>query len=249
MKIKLFFLEEIFKRLAAFEMVLVSLNVSRLKHLSLSRGKANKMWITEILVFAMTAMTFAFVWRWRRFMQLANKIPNSGFGMKNQNPVKFLLGDTVRVYNEFKAVFQEGKMTKTWGGHLLIVNIVTPEDAKIVFNSRTSSTTKPYFITEFSKMPEGSLFGHVDKWAAHRRILNYYFTQNSLRQVIPIFNEKSNILVDVIGKEVGKGEFNVFYNMTALTLETILAVMEVKVDIQRNENKKERDVYIKNLEM
>lgn len=207
------------------------------------------MWITEILIFAFTAFTAAIVWRFKRFVILANKIPSSGFGSRNQNILKFIAeGDTQTVYEELKAVFSSGGMSKTWMGHILFVNIITPEDAKIVFNSKAISTAKPYFVTEFSNMSQGTLFGHVEPWQAHRKILNSYFTQNGLRSVIPIFNDKANILVSVLGKQDGKGEFNVFYHMTALTLETILAVMEYDVDIQKREDKNERDVYIKNLE-
>ena len=45
----------------------------------------------------------------------------------------------------------------------------------------------------------------------------------------------------------GKGEFDIFYFMTALTLETILNIMELDVDIQ-NQKPEYRDSYIKNLE-
>lgn len=121
--------------------------------------------------------------------------------------------------------------------------MTTPEDAQTVFNSK-KCLDKPYFL-KFTNLPEGSLFGNLEAWRSHRKILNPFFGTSALRvNNIPLFNKKAKILLKIVEKMEGKGEFNVFSNMIALTLETILKVMEYDVDIQNLQSEK-RDVYYK----
>jgi cytochrome P450 len=53
-----------------------------------------------------------------------------------------------------------------------------------------------------------------------------------VREMIPIFNDKTDKLLENVAKMEGKGEFNIFYFMSALTLETIYKIMEFDIDIQ-----------------
>lgn len=154
--------------------------------------------------------------------------------------------DTVKMHRLVTENFNnKSDLTKTWLGPILFVITKNPEDVKTVFNAK-GCYDKPYFI-KFTQLQKGSLFGNIEYWRSHRKIMNPYFGVNGLKSVVPIFNEKTKIMMKNAGKYEGKGEFDVFHIMTALTLETILNVMDFKVDIQHQEEKS-RDAFIKNLE-
>jgi cytochrome P450 len=181
-------------------------------------------------------------------MYLISKIPLSSYGVSIRSLFEAILGDTSVL---FEKIYQElnGKgLTASFLGSMVAINVLSPEDVKIVFNSK-ACVDKPSFLSKFfTGLSKGSLFGSVDTWHSHRRILNPFFGLQSLRTfVIPIFNRKVSILMANIEKMKGKGEFNVLHHMTALTLETILSVMEFERDIQ-NQETKSRDVFIENLE-
>lgn len=44
----------------------------------------------------------------------------------------------------------------------------------------------------------------VDKWHVNRRIITPAFNSNILRQFLPIFNEKNQLLIKKLNKEVDK---------------------------------------------
>jgi cytochrome P450 len=96
-------------------------------------------------------------------------------------------------------------------------------------------------------MPEGSLFGPIDIWHRHRKILDPFFGAQKLKVLLPLFDEKSKKLTEMMKKHVNQGEIDIFFNMAALTLETVLSAMEFEVDLQ-NMDQKVRDSTIKNLE-
>jgi cytochrome P450 len=203
--------------------------------------------LLQVLVFALAIFMAKFIYRWIKFILLANKIPKSAFDTSIKNLMDIAMGDNKNFYEKIKKAYEPRGLTRTWFGPMLVVEVTEPEDVKIVLNSR-DCVDKPYLVTEFPKLPQGTLFGHVKPWHAHRKILNPYFGLQSLRTIVPIFNKKVKILMDNLEKMEGKGEFNVFHNMSALTLETILSVMEHDVDIQ-NQEIKSRDVFIENLEV
>lgn len=203
------------------------------------------MFAKELIFFTIVFIITRFFWHWRRFFYLVHKIPLSNWDYSLKGIYAALTADNESMFWMIHGCFTE-KLTKTWLGLLLFVNVCSPEDVKIIMNAK-ECVNKPYFINKFTRLTQGSLFGNDDVWLSHRKILNPFFGVQSLRTIIPIFNSKSQILVDNARKMVDKGEFNVFHYMTALTLETILKVMEFDVDIQ-NQKSESRDVFIKNLE-
>ncbi|CAG9806630.1 unnamed protein product [Chironomus riparius] len=204
------------------------------------------MYIKEIAVFLVVFLAAKYFWRKRRFFYLASKIPRSNFDFSWKGIYEFLTADSKKIFEQiYGSVKGMDGIAKTWLGPVLFVIANDPEDVKIIWNSK-ECYDKPYFV-KFPGIYEGSLFGSIHAWQTHRKILDPYFGNQKLKNFLPIFDEKSKVLTRKVGEMLGKGEFDVFHYMTALTLETILNAMELNVDIQ-NLEVKVRDLTIKGLE-
>ena len=202
--------------------------------------------ITEIFIFLTVIIVAKYFWENRRFYYLAHKIPLGNFDYSLKGLHQILTADGSKIFKIAHEAFNGNKVcTKAWIGPFLFVGIVKPEDVKKVLNSKVC-LDKP-FVIKFANIRTGSLFGDLNYWHSHRKIINPYFGVKSLQNLIPIFNEKVEILMKNLKKFKGKEEFNIFYSMTALTLETIMKVMEYDVDIQ-NQKSEVRNSYIQNLE-
>lgn len=64
-------------------------------------------------------------------------------------------------------------------------------------------------------------FVSVHIWKPQRKLLNPTFNNKILKSFIPIFNEKSQILVDVLAKKVGEDAFDVSKQIFACTLDMV----------------------------
>jgi len=201
--------------------------------------------IVEVLIFTAAFFVAKYFWDYRRFFYLSHKIPLSNFDYSLKGIYQAIRADNKTIFKMIGESFAGENTSKTWLGPLLFVLIKKPEDVKLVLNSK-NCLDKPLLI-KCINMPKGSVFGDVEYWHSHRKILNPCFGMNSLKNVIPIFNEKVKVLMSNLVKEEANGEFNVLYMMTALTLETIIRVMEYDVDLQ-NQKIEARDVFIENLE-
>lgn len=203
--------------------------------------------VFEVLIFTIAFYVIKYFWDHRRFYYLAYKIPTSAFDFSLRGIYNFFTADTKMMLKLINESFcNKSDVAKTWLGHVLFIITNNPDDVKTVFNAK-QCYDKPNFIKFSAEMEMGSLFGELEFWRSHRKIMNPFFGYQGLRAVIPIFNEKTKILIKSLEKMVDKEAFNIFHNMTALTLETILKVMDYDVDIQ-NQEAKSRDSFIKNLE-
>jgi cytochrome P450 len=204
--------------------------------------------VKEILLAAFIILIASYAWKWKRFFYLARKIPRSQFDLSWRGIYDAIYADNRMI---FKMVYESfdniNGLAKTWLGPMLFVIISSPEDVKIIMNSK-ECLDKPYFIRFPGPVLEGTLFGDVEFWHKHRKILDPFFGQQKLKSLIPLFDEKSKVLAANVAKMVGKGDFEIFHYTTALTLETILNAMELEVDIQ-NLDSKQRDATIEGLEM
>ncbi|XP_070505831.1 probable cytochrome P450 313a4 [Chironomus tepperi] len=201
--------------------------------------------VTEFLIFLFVILVVKHFWDNRRFYYLASKIPNSSFDYSLKGLYQILTLDSKKIYLIAHEAFNGNEVcTKAWIGPSLFVGVVKPEDVKKVLNSK-ECLDKP-FVVKNANILKGTLFGDLNYWHSHRKLLNPYFGAKSLLNIIPIFNEKVKILMDNFKELEGKGDFDVFYSMTALTLETILKVMDYEVDIQ-NQKSEVKNAFIDNL--
>lgn len=164
------------------------------------------------------------------------KIPWSNFDWKLTSIYKAITAGNEEIFQMAHETFKNIDICmKTFVGYFFVV-IFRPEDLKKVINMK-ECYDKPFFF-RFAFLDKGSLFGKFEYWESHRKILNPYFGLQGLRTVIPIFNEKAKILVKNLKEKVDQKEFDVLHYNTALTLETIMKVMEYDYDIQNQERKK-----------
>jgi len=201
--------------------------------------------VTEIFIFVITFLIINYFWQHRRFLYLASKIPKSNFDFSLNGILKLFTADSKELFEMSYESFNNTVGTvKTWMGPVLMIIVGSPEDAKIVMNSK-ECIEKPKFM-KFFGATESVLFGDYGPWHSHRKILNPYFNAQGVKSLIPLFNEKTRIFMNVVKEMEGKEEFNIFYYLTSLALETITKVMDYDANILNSE-KKERESYIFNL--
>ncbi|CAG9806566.1 unnamed protein product [Chironomus riparius] len=202
--------------------------------------------VLEFLIFFIAFLVFKYFWDNRKFFNLARKIPKSNLDYSFLTLYSFLTADTKTIFEVFDKSFKNKKVcSKSWIGPLFFVGVVEPEDVKIILNSK-ECIDKPFFM-KFLGVLKGTIYGDIKYWHSHRKIINPYFGAKNLLNIIPIFNEKVKTLMDNLQTFEDKGEYDVFHSMSALTLETIMNVMEYDVDIQ-NQKSEVRSAFVENLE-
>jgi cytochrome P450 len=184
-----------------------------------------------VLVLILCLLAAYFVYH-RRFYLLLLKIPATRF------PIRILIKSILRL--DFNDFFHKGMdilnningLSVLWVLHKPVVCVTLPEDLKIVLNSKHCQS-KPRFITAlFGEHSKNMFFGSADVWRSHRRILNPYFTSQAMPSLFPIIKDRVGAMMKVMEKKEHRSELNICSVMAAMSLESILSVMELEVDIQ-----------------
>ncbi len=119
--------------------------------------------------------------------------------------------------------------------------VSSPENMQKVLNSK-ECLDKPEFFKCF-RLQNASLFGTLEAWRSHRRILNPAFSHQILKTFVPIFDDSSRKLCKFLESRNGGDEFDIFPTMSAFFLETFLKTsLDLDVDILNDE---EKDEYLK----
>lgn len=195
--------------------------------------------VLVLIVTTLIFLTISYIFRIRRFLYLASKIPSPRghipfigvvplfFGAELHDVVDILL----KLYEKVGRSF-----LKFWFGNEIVIVVTTPEVAQQVLNAK-ECLDKPNFFGFFG-LPNATLHGTLDGWKRHRRILNPAFNIQILKTFVPTFDEKSKKLVMSFQSLCGKGDFDVFPHNSAFFLETILnAALDLKIDIMNHEDK------------
>lgn len=199
-----------------------------------------------LVIFTSIFLLITFTIKWWKFLNLASKIPSIVPNIPLIGIFFFSLGKNLNEIFEFSQEFikKTKDIGKVWQGPLLFVVVKKPDFIQKVLNSR-ECLDKPNFF-KFLDIQEASLFGTLDAWKRHRKIINPAFSPNVLKEFIPIFNEKSRILIEILKEKIDGSEFDVYPFMSRLFLETILCTaLDFNFDVQRSEN---RDDYVKYFE-
>lgn len=117
---------------------------------------------------------------------------------------------------------------KFWLGPRLLVIVSEPEDLHEVLNSQ-NCLDKDEFYKVLSSMASSendldmtSLITSKSKiWKHNRKMLNPCFNFNIIKSFLPIFNEESKTMIEVLKKNVGKGSFDIFRYGAACSLDMI----------------------------
>lgn len=208
------------------------------------------MLVLQSLVFGiltfLAAFYATFLWKRRRLYYLAAKLPGPRglpfIGMGH----KFFKADFKEIFNFLMTVSNGYKAPmKMWIGPELLVFADTPEILQVVLNSQQCLDKSPLYDVLIVK--KGLLVGSGELWRTHRKLLNPSFSISVLQQLIPVFDEKSQIFVKNVETEVNKKEFDVYGYMSACSLETLLkGTMETERDFQSDPFNND---YIHNIEM
>lgn len=152
------------------------------------------------------------------------------------------------LYNDFLEKVETP--SKSYIGPFLTINIDKPDDIKTVMTS-PSCLDRPYFYqflpntnglftikcillknaTEVSINFKFICTSAGVEWKPIRKIMNTTFNFKILQSFIPIFNDKTKILLENLDKEVGQCSFDVFKYMSAFTLDTICGECEIYANI------------------
>lgn len=183
------------------------------------------MFVLQSLIFGLLVMLVAFYanfqFKRRRFNELAKKIP----GRDGLPFIGLLHRFAFRSYQDYLQVLcaipDGNSLTKFWLGPFLAVSVNSPENLQVVLNS-PKCQKKPSAFYNMWDATQGLVIGHGNLWKYHRKILNGSFTMSVLQGLLPMFNEKSMKSINLLNKHVNHGEFDVYENIAAFSLETLM---------------------------
>lgn len=190
------------------------------------------------LIMSVTLLSYYFLRKLAKFFSLLSNIPS----VKGQIPLLGIARQLAfadhKQYFKIICVDNEPEFNQspvwTWFGPQIMVIVNTPEHIKAVFNSK-ECLDKPYFI-KVSDFTKGLIFGNLNYWHSHRKILNPVFTVRVLKNFVKIFNEQANKFVNVMEMKGAGKEIDIFTETSALFYESIMVTsMNYDVDVVGNE--------------
>lgn len=203
--------------------------------------------VASALFFVSLIFIVKYLWTNRKFIYFAIKTPFSNHKYNLQSLYNIATADSKMLFDmAYGSTLNIDSISKTLHGTCVLFILQKPEDVKVVMNSKDCLDKS--MIMKFANLKQGSLFGSLEAWQRHHKILEPYFGVVGMRSLVPTFNKKSLILTRNLAKNVGKKEFDIFHDLTALTLETVLSAMDLDIDLQ-NMEEGERDIPIKCLEL
>ncbi|XP_055702900.1 cytochrome P450 4C1-like isoform X2 [Phlebotomus papatasi] len=117
----------------------------------------------------------------------------------------------------------------------MLVFLDDPEDLEILL-SDPNALAKPYMY-EFFKNERGLVAAPVNIWRAHRKILSPSFGLNVIKTLIPIFNQKVQVMINNLSKEQEGANINILDYMYSCVLDLITTTLtDVDIDVQEGKN-------------
>lgn len=193
-----------------------------------------------------TVLLTIYLVKWIKFLKLTSKLPDSSGLIPLVGILPQLIGadlhDLYKLFIKYEKIAKS--FGKIWMGHEVIIFVNTPDNMQKVLNSK-DCLDKPKFFRFFG-IERGSLFGTLEAWRLHRKILNPGFNPQVLKSFVSVFDSKSRNLIKSFHSKCDQDEFDVFPQMSAFFLDTILtAALDLDVDIL-NDNKK--DEYVQHFD-
>lgn len=112
--------------------------------------------------------------------------------------VDFIGKNNEQIFEKFKTE----KLSYTWVGPVLLFQVAHPEDFQAILTSE--KFLKKAFPYYFLHNRTGLLTAEPHIWKEHRRALNPTLGPKMITRFIPIFNEKSKKMCDLMERELGK---------------------------------------------
>ncbi|GJQ83088.1 hypothetical protein Trydic_g20100 [Trypoxylus dichotomus] len=138
-----------------------------------------------------------------------------------------------------------GPLYRTWIGSSPVINLADPKYAEIILSNTTHISKGIVYSFVVPWLGDGLLTSEGTKWHRHRKLLTPAFHFKILESFVPIFVEKSKLLVDQLEKLAdGKSAFNIFPYITHCTLDIIA---ESAMGIQVNAMNEDTNRYVEAL--
>lgn len=117
---------------------------------------------------------------------------------------------------------------KFWLGPRLLLLVSEPEDLQEVLNSQNCLDKDDFYKvlgsmsrSEEDKEMTSLITSKSIIWKHNRKMLNPCFNFNIIKSFLPIFNEESRTMIDVMKTNLGKGSFDMFRYGAACSLDMI----------------------------
>ncbi|XP_031330392.1 cytochrome P450 4C1-like [Photinus pyralis] len=176
-------------------------------------------------------------WNRRRLYKMASRfdgpisLPFIGSGLS-------FVGSTSDILNNVMVLFQTFKPpVRVWLGQKLFYALFDPEDLEIIMNNPHALEKDELYLFAEPFVGTGLFTAPVPKWKRHRKVIMPTFNQRILDEFVPVFAEQSEILLEQLKKQVGKGSFDIFQLVSRCTLDIICeTAMGVKVEAQTTDS-------------
>lgn len=145
--------------------------------------------------------------------------------------LKFMKCDNESVIDLPKILIgnREGELFYTWMGPILYISVESPEMYQTILNSE--KFLKKAYVYGFIRN-NGIFTAEPNIWKIHRRAIIPTFSLKVLNSFLPIFNEKSKRMVDLMERNIGKA-VNMHRNMFKQSLDvTIKSAFGVNFPMQ-----------------
>ncbi|KAI5631501.1 cytochrome p450 domain-containing protein [Phthorimaea operculella] len=128
-----------------------------------------------------------------------------------------------------------GGMLAGWFGPFPYVGISDPVIAEVVLRE---CLDKDYVMKILrTVIGHGLIVAPLSVWRSRRKVLVPTFMSKNLRQFLSIFSKNSQILVEKLKENVGKGSFPIWSYVAANNMDTVCeAVFGLEMHIQQNHN-------------
>ncbi|XP_031330391.1 cytochrome P450 4C1-like [Photinus pyralis] len=176
-------------------------------------------------------------WNRRRLYKMAALfdgpicLPFVGNGLYFVGSTSDILQNVISLVSNFKLP------VRVWLGQKLFYALVDPGDLEIIMNSPHALEKDELYQYAEPIVGTGLFTAPVPKWKRHRKVIMPTFNQRILDEFVPVFAEQSEILLEQLKKQVGKGSFDIFQLVSRCTLDIICeTAMGVKVEAQTTDS-------------
>ncbi|XP_074485658.1 cytochrome P450 4V8 [Sebastes fasciatus] len=153
-------------------------------------------------------------------------------------------GDFFRQIQDFTRDFSDAPLFKLWVGPVPFVVLFHAETVEPVLTNAVHMEKAYAYKFLYPWLGTGLLTSTGPKWRQRRKMLTPTFHFSILTDFLEVMNEQAEILVEKLGKQAGKGQFDCFSHITLCALDIICeTAMGKKIYAQSNSD----SVYVKSV--
>ncbi|XP_061727340.1 cytochrome P450 4C1-like [Cydia pomonella] len=180
--------------------------------------------IWQLLLVAMALGAAYYRWSRRRLYRLAAEIPCLPDSYPVIGHAHIFAGSNEDIMQMLQKIGRESNqhdgLTSFWVINRLFVGMTDPAAIELVSKA---CLDKDEFLVKFIRtaIGNGSIFAPVNIWRPRRKINAPFFSRKNVDQLLPVFNTKSSIMVDLLRVEAGRGDFPIWRYVTTFTFDSV----------------------------